>query len=315
MSITEDLIDGRECRYDLTADQVEEFTSRLVGRHRAAIDLAIADGRRLVSIALEPFDELAALARTVEQQGLSRLADGHSPSEMRHQYGPFEDQSLFFVALNTTSLEAVAAMRVVVGSAGVGPLVKSIDDTLRHPEFIGQTHPTPNATSNIVDLREHTAADSGQLLLSHRRGRHVVEDRHGMKPGRLILDIATVVNIRAGLGSASSWSIVSTAAVLRCARELDADYCVSFVVTDVMDALIRLLRMPWVALAGDQPVRYLESDPFLSQPAFFELKAFDSDVRAEYDRHVAGEPASFGSAFRRLAILSYDADAEATFIR
>lgn len=307
--------------YNLDPASVSELLALLKLRFSPEIDNARAHGKGTLCIVVDGLDALSNLGRTVEQVGFQRLADNLPADEMHRQYGDYENRSLFFLGYDIEKEDVVASMRIVTGIVGIGPVVKTIHDTLRHEEYLKAP-----LGGEVLDLRDQLGmsadgdlqdAEVGALGSSGLRTgpntRRWIESFHGMENGRLIFDIATVVRRESGSGS-RIWTTMMVAGALRAAKRSNARYGVTFVTQEVMTMMRKLTATPWIDLAGRTAVPYLDGDDFLSQPAFIDFDRYRSELAAGYHLLSAGSPSGHGRAFDQLAMLTYSPDEDASFV-
>lgn len=303
-------------RYDLAPAEIDAATRELFDRFAASISAAKLAGKKRICIAITAFDPLAPLARTVEGLGMARVADNLPPEIMQVEFGPYEDRSLFFLGIDLNAEIVAASMRIITGTTGVGPLVKSVRDALRHPAYNKVDSDDIDLRSDLADVidlrsREVGAIGSGATVTGswHRR---YIEDFHGMAPGKVVFDIATVSSVRRSL-DAAAWTAVLVAASIRASRLVQADYAVTFVTNKMLQTLRRSLHAPWTDLAAKPAVAYFPDDAFLSQPAFANFKIYEEELQQAFALLEAGEKTGKGAMFERVSRLAISPNADCQF--
>lgn len=304
-------------RYDLDSNEIDRATAELFDRFASSISAAKLAGHRRMCISVTSFDNASALARTVEQIGLERLADNLPPSAMQAEYSAYEDRSLFFLGIDLKKEKVCASMRIITGETGAGPMVKTMSDTISHSNY-----PELHDHSSIIDLRDQhdiidlrsrdceTSENSSDE--TNPSGRQFVEDFHGMEPGKAIFDIATVSSIGRS-SDAAAWTIMLVAAALRASRIVQADDAVTFVTTEMLGTLQRSLEAPWIDLADRPAVQYMENDSFLSQPAYADFGQYWVELQTAFDLLAVGESSGKGSFFDRVAKLAISSEKSCQF--
>jgi len=119
------LVQGRPA-YDLTASQTYELTQAFLStRH-------LPSGDRFVCFELEGTDRFANIARQLERE-VFETSWGNDPDTMKNEYGPYDDSSLFFLAVDTHKNAPAGVLRMIRNSpAGLKTLV-DLDDCIKSP--------------------------------------------------------------------------------------------------------------------------------------------------------------------------------------
>ncbi len=117
-------------RYQLDPDEFESLTLQLVRRFRSQFQKAAEDGHSSICIALEGTDPLSDICRDIERRAFATLADNLPAHTMAEEYGPYEQQSLFLLGLDTAEGLPRATLRLIIGIAGIGPPTKSVRDAV-----------------------------------------------------------------------------------------------------------------------------------------------------------------------------------------
>jgi hypothetical protein len=138
--------------YDLDEATVRRLTAGALARHA---DLT----GRFVGLAIGTADPLAGVARTVERQ-VFEAAFGNDAATMVAEYGPYEQQSLFFLVIDRGTGVPAGAGRVIDGGG------KTLDEA---PRYIGLE---PSAIAAAHDLHDGRIWDFATLaVLPEYRGR------------------------------------------------------------------------------------------------------------------------------------------------
>ena len=107
-------------RYDLPAKEIRRISSREIARRPGS--------GRFVSVVAGPDTPLADVGRTLERQVFEE-SFGNDSAVMAQEYGPYEQQSLFFVVLDRRAGVPAGVARVIQDD---GPRVKTIVDAPSH---------------------------------------------------------------------------------------------------------------------------------------------------------------------------------------
>ena len=105
------MIDLTDNHYSLTEAKRQELFDACVDN-----DAHAKSSMRMVS--LEGTDPRSDLARAVEQQVFDKTFGSilpHTPDLMAEEYGNYEERSIFFVVLDTETIEAAASLRIING--------------------------------------------------------------------------------------------------------------------------------------------------------------------------------------------------------
>ena len=281
--------------YELTADEVADLTTELEVRYANPIAIASAQLERRVCIAVDGHDPLSDIGRQLEQRIFNDEAGDHRPTVMQSEYGPYEDRSLFFLVYDTKARAVTGVLRAVTGTAGFGPPVKSIRDSLHlegyQAEFIDLTdadHGYSNREVGIIG--EHA---NGSLMLD----RKFVESYHGMRSGEGIFDIATIAVEKSARRQSMATAHFLIAAAYRATDVLRIHHAVTFVRSDLLQYLREGLDMRWRDLAGLGATQYVDGDPFLSQPAYVSFHDFRRVGEANRHDVLTGRPLKMGPSY------------------
>ncbi|MBT8208569.1 MAG: hypothetical protein HKN94_03930 [Acidimicrobiales bacterium] len=289
---------GGTSAYSLTTADMERSVRQLVGRHEKQIGQARDRGLRTVVVSIDGSDPLSDVGRTIEQAVFDADYGGHrnSPELMSKEFGPYEDRSVFFVAIDLDKEVAVGTLRGVVSWAGIGPMCKTMRDCLSI-EHYGREF------SDVIDLRDEVPNPLAHIGLlgqlsttSPGISRQFLEQFHAMEIGDLIFDMATVVVPKEHRSPIDIQQIgeLLYAASYRAAVKIEAQHGVTFIHEGLLGHFRSTLGMPWEDLGGLGSTQYIESDPFLSQPAYLSLNRFARTISREQYRQVLNRPQKYG---------------------
>jgi hypothetical protein len=112
--------------YNLTAPETNELT------HTFLRAKSLPAGERFVCFELDGNDRFANIARQVERE-VFQDSWGNGPATMKKEYGPYDESSVFFLAVDTHKNTPAAALRMIRNSpAGLKTLV-DLDDCTKSP--------------------------------------------------------------------------------------------------------------------------------------------------------------------------------------
>ncbi len=298
--------------YELSLADVRELTNDLERRYANPIAIAQAQREQRVCIAVDGHDPLSDIGRQLEQRIFNAEAGDHRPEVMRSEYGVYEDRSLFFLVYDTEAAEVTGVLRAVTGTAGFGPPVKSIRDSLHtegyQAEFIDlTTDSTSYANPEVGIIGEHS---NTSLLLD----RKFVESYHGMRSGEGIFDIATIAVEKSARRQSMATAHFLIAAAYRATHILGIHHAVTFVRSDLLEYLREGLDMRWRDLAGLGATQYVDGDPFLSQPAYVSFHDFRRVVEANRHDVLLGRPLKMGPSYSSFLEFATSADVDHLFV-
>ncbi len=267
-------------RYDLSDDEITLRSQQLASRYSSFLRPLADSGVSFACVAVDGRDPLADVGRSLEQRVFDDEAGDHTIEVMHSEYGSYEDRSVFFLGYDIREGQISGCLRAITGTAGFGPMVKTMRDCLYIDSYRDLGAPRP---PEEIDLRD----DSGTLdpevgLLGghrnppgHRLDRNFLESYHLMQPGEGIFDMATVVvSSAAREGAEERLSLLLYACSWRGALRLGMPHAVTFIRQDLLEVFRSHLGMAWEDLAGLGGTQYVEGDPFLSQPAYAHLDGF-----------------------------------------
>lgn len=298
--------------YELDSGDVRQLTNELQVRYANPIAIAHAQREPRVCIAVDGHDPLSDIGRQLEQRIFDAEAGDHRPEVMRSEYGAYENRSLFFLVYDTERSEVTGVLRAVTGTAGFGPPVKSIRDSLHthgyQAEFLDLT-PNSQGYSNpeVGVIGEHA---NTSLVLD----RKFIESYHGMRSGEGIFDIATIAVEKSARRQSMATAHFLIAAAYRATHMLGIHHAVTFVRSDLLEYLREGLDMRWRDLAGLGATQYVEGDPFLSQPAYVSFHDFRRVVEANRHDVLVGRPLKMGPSYNAFLDFATSAEVDHLFV-
>lgn len=217
-----------EDKYALSAEKLRERTAELLREKPPTGSFA------QVCYQLDGGDPLADIARTIECQ-VFEPAFGNDAPDMQEQYGPYEQQSQFRLAVDRASVEPMGALRNIKnGPAGF----KTLNDLATHFIRVGEILPE-NAQDFIQELLDH----------------------HGITDLDKCWDIGTVAvppQYRFDKGYLTSIQLYRGMHVAAMTEGIE--HFVSMIDANAHRILVKYLGIPFKALGGIGPVAYLGSD-------------------------------------------------------
>jgi hypothetical protein len=201
-------------RYDLDRAEVRRITAAVLAT------LPSTPGR-FVAVSAGPGEPLANVGRAVERRVFSETF-GNDTGVMAAEYGPYEQQSVFFVVLDREAAEPAGVSRAI---AGTGREMKT-----------------------VVDAPAHIGVDAGAITAAH-----------GMDRG-LVWDFATLAVLPEyrGRRSALEVSTLLYRTFMRAGRDAGVAHVVAMLDRGAYRN-IELLGVPLQALAGSGTFSYLGS--------------------------------------------------------
>ena len=288
-------------RYRLSDSERQTLEVELADRYKDFFDSVRASGSPFACLAVDGLDPLADLGRHLEQTVFDEEA-GSEPMDI--VYAEYENRSIFFLGVDVARRSVSGCLRVVTGTARMGPMVKTLSDVLSRASYtdLGVPH-----DPSEIDLRDRIEIDPERT--TGRLGRHwggnelrldrtFVESFHAMEPGEPIFDMATVVIPRSiRQTDAKRLSLLIYSGSWRGARLLNAKHAVTFIRDDLLTEFRQTLGMAWEDLGGLGKTQYVEGDPYLSQPAYAHLDAFHHMLEREYYNRLIGREPKLGPPF------------------
>lgn len=264
-------------RYHMSAEQTRELSQQLIERFKPFVQSAADSGHSAACVAVDGTDPLSDLGRNVERQAFQTLADNLPPNTMREVYQPYEERSLFLLAINLQTGRVVATLRLIVGAGGIGPPTKAIRDIVEHPEY------QPDVGKR-VDLQDRWLLSSGSVGSVGRPipsvSRYALEKAAGVHPGATVLDVSSLARVPdlPARDAGITWTPMLAAALFRLSVHLEVRTIFAFLTTDLLNAIRQLCGAPWRDLASLGPVHFLPDDTFTSQPAYLDIEEFSKTL-------------------------------------
>ncbi len=241
-----------ETRYVLGASELAGLVANLERRHSKELESARRRLDSLVAIRIEHDDPIANLARVNEQRVFARdLGDNHTPELMAREYGPYETDSVFYLAFDAREQRVVGSLRGIYGTAAAPPKVFDL--------VAGD----PTCRADV--LRRHEVP----LDMSLVRALHDMREADG------ILDFATLAvapdaRYLARVAGSVRPSILLYAAMVRESHFIRGDRFGSGEATEQLLRFLRsLIGLPAVPIAGLAAFAAFEGDEVLSAPFIF----------------------------------------------
>ncbi len=281
-------------RYDLSASEVERLTAELATAHDAQLAKAKDDGHEHVIIAVDGRLPAADIGRDMEQTVFDADLGDHSLEMMRDEYGGYEDRSIFLLAYYIDSGTIVGSARLITGTAGFGPMVKTTRDVV-HLARNGRYE------TDVIDLRDQPDELGIELGLVGRDpskssglSRLEIERHHKMKPGDGILDVACIVIPPEHRGRQQIHvSAALFAGMWRVATALNMVHWVAMMQVSVFGMLVAGLGLDFRPLCGLDPIEYVEGDPELSQAGYL----LSTDVLRTIEQNRSASRGTFRGGF------------------
>lgn len=304
-----------ELSYDLTSTETDDLIELLGDRYHDELAEARRQNVSAICLGLDGSDPLANLGRALEHEVFNHDAGGvFLPEDTAGEYRSYEKQSTFFVCVEVETMRVVGALRAIIGSAGFGPMVKTMYDCLYLPAY----------EKPFIDLRDEQlppvvreVGRIGQKVNHECLGldRTYIEDFHGMRPGDPVFDVSTMV-VRPGAridGNPMRVAQLLMAAAIRSMEALNVAHIVTFIRTDLLNFLRSGLQMHFVPMADFEETQYVEGDPFLSQPAYLDYNDLRRTMISERLRSASGKPGTFRRLVAGFPELLLSEENDATF--
>lgn len=301
--------------YVLGIGEDAELSSLLQARYDPDLSRCRELGHRGMVIAVQGSDPLAKLGRVLEQRVFDAKARNHSPDVMVEEFGEYEHNSMFFLAVNPKTGDINAVLRLLVGLNGIGMPVKSIRDTLRNEAY------QDSFEAGTIDLTENTISLEAGVIGRSRSGatrldRVTLETFHGMEPGEITVDIATVAvspHCR-GTDAGLLWVPLLVAAAFRAMAKVRLRHAVTFVQQDFLTSMREHYGLDWVDLGGLGPTRYVEGDLYLSQPVYLDVASMWRKAQASEIGRTINRSGKKNRVYDRLTKLMMLPDSDSRFV-
>lgn len=200
--------------YDMSLEEINGLAAQLLERQPPTAD------DRYVCYEVDGRAAFADIGRFIERVRFEE-AFGNTADEMHQEYGPYENESTFFLSLDTEKKTPVGALRIIRNSdAGL----KTVNDI---------SAPPLNLTIDVIRDSHHISTFDECWDIG------TVAAMHGYPPG------AASIQLYRG-------------AYLAAMRE-NVQHVVSVIDMNVLPKLTNYLGFPFVSLAGTGPFEYLGS--------------------------------------------------------
>lgn len=227
--------------YDLSEQALHELTGRLLEEQPPQGD------DRFVCYKLEGHSAFADIGRKIESDVFGE-AFNNSPDEMEAEYGPYEDQSMFFVTIDREKGVPTGAMRIIKdGPEGF----KSLKD------FVEK-----NPAYTIDDVREF----------------------HGMHDDAKTWDVATVAVPPEYRDKGTATQLYR--AMYKTAVDDGIDHVVAIIDADPLAKMNKFLGIPLLPMVGSKPFPYIGSEK--SQAVYGRIAEFDEVMTRHRKRSLRG---------------------------
>jgi GNAT superfamily N-acetyltransferase len=233
--------DHHDNPYDLTEEKLRELTGRLLAERPPE------GSDRFVCYKLEGDDAFASIGRKIESDVFGE-AFNNSPDEMEAEYGPYEQQSMFFVTIDREKGIPTGAMRIIKdGPQGF----KSLNDFLEK---------SPSVTAE--DVREF----------------------HGMHDDEHTWDVATVAVPPEYRDKGTATQLYR--AMYKTAVDDGIEHVVAIIDADPLKKMNKFLGIPLVPMVDSEPFPYIGSQK--SQAVYGRISEFDREMTRHRRRSVRG---------------------------
>jgi hypothetical protein len=111
--------------YDLSDPERDALTAHFLSTKKLGCS-------RLACFALESTDPFANIARQVERE-VFEDSWGNDPTTMKHEYGPYDESSVFFMAVDTEDKVPVGVVRMIRNSPAGLKTIVDLDDSVKSP--------------------------------------------------------------------------------------------------------------------------------------------------------------------------------------
>ncbi len=204
---------------------------------------------------VKPHTEAANVARTIEAVTFAEFFKGESADSVRELYGPYESQSVFFLAVDTRKKTPVGALRVIRNGSSGFLTLNDLEAPQTEEKGIGGVAPSAVMEQHgIEDLDECWDIGAVAVLPEHRGNKKV--------------------------------SVMLYRAMYKKAMEQDIKHIISIIDKNPYERSMQPLGIPFQPLAGlSEPFRYHGSK--LSFAAYGRLDTF-KPIMEEYRKSTRG---------------------------
>lgn len=244
-------ISNHGANYELDDDSIYEII-----RQRFIVD-GITDQHGIHYFEAEPTEDMANVGRTVEHRVFWEKFKNDA-DEMKKEYGPYEDQSLFFIAADADDYKPVSVMRVI-RAEHPGQSLKLLDDI---------------RSSNDKDTAKAARMVTNESL----------ERLHGISTLSNCWELGTMAtmpgyrNSEQGRLKKGTISAQTIRALYLSARAQGIEHMVAAMDVRPYEKLVkRYLGLPYVPLCNTEPFSYLGSEQ--TQLIYGHVPDFYPDMR------------------------------------
>lgn len=170
--------------YELTQEEMNLLTERLLGERPPASD------ERFVCYEFEGNEPYANIARTIECQVFTEAFD-EGPEDMEAGYGKYEDQSVFFLSVDTESKVPTGMLRIIKNGSNGLKTLNDVAEENGDPEYAQKVYEhyeieNPNDCWDVGTVAVPRAYKGGSTLLY--RGMYVASQQEGVKHFFSVID-------------------------------------------------------------------------------------------------------------------------------
>ena len=130
--------------YDMSDPERDELTARFLSTKKLGCT-------RFACFAVESTDPFANIARQLERE-VFQDSWGNDAATMKREYGPYDDSSVFFMAVDTHEMVPAAALRMIRNSPVGLKTIVDLDDPVKSP-----IAPTTISVADV--MRQHGIDD------------------------------------------------------------------------------------------------------------------------------------------------------------
>lgn len=211
-----------EARYDLDEKTMLELTARLL-QERAH------EGKEpIVCYRVDTKSPYANVARSVEREVFEQYF-GNDAECMREEYGPYEDQSVFFLSVDQETGTPAGVLRAIENG--------------------------PSSLKTLNDLESAWKKDEPHIPYITREA---AQQSHGIESFDNCWDVGTVA-VRKPYRADTLTSVQLYRALYVSALEENIDHFISIIAAKPYKKMTEYLGIPFVPLAGSEPFPYLGS--------------------------------------------------------
>lgn len=224
-----------QARYDLSDSELKQLTGQLLEERLPESNESV------ICYRLDNDSPYANVARSVEREVFEKYF-GNDAEVMTREYGPYEDQSIFFLSIDQDSKAPAGVLRVIENG--------------------------PSGLKTLNDLEDAAASDAASMpqITAEEAQRY-----HGIESFDDCWDVGTVA-VRKGYRSDTLTSVQLYRALYVSALNEDIEHFISIIAEKPYEKMTKYLGIPFVPLAGSEPFAYLGSEA--NQAAYGDVTEF-----------------------------------------